>query len=92
MILLAVGVQMGFVTFPGGLCHGFVAGKPASAFAATLSLLLVWWVFLPPAFEFGPLTPVVVEEIKIFLLGSILLVFVSDLCREIVTLDLNSKR
>lgn len=31
---------------------GIVAGAPAAAFAALLTVPLVWWAFIPPFFEF----------------------------------------
>ena len=93
LILLAFDAPMDFAAFfPAVFAAGFIAGKPAGVFAASLAIPLVWWMFLPPAFEFGPLTPGAHDEIKFFFLGSILLVYLSDLCREIVTLNATQKR
>jgi hypothetical protein len=88
LILLALDIRMDFAAFfPAVFAAGFIAGRPAGAFAAALAIPLVWWMFLLPAFDFGPLTPGDSDEIKIFLLGSILLVGFSDLSRVIVTLN-----
>jgi K+-sensing histidine kinase KdpD len=92
LILVALDIRMNFgAFFPAVFAAGFIGGKPAGAFAATLAIPLVWWMFLPPAFEFGPLTPGDSEEIKIFFLASILLVGLSDLSREIVALKVPQK-
>jgi hypothetical protein len=79
-----LGVHLEFAAFfPAVFFAGFLAGKPAGGFAAILTLPLVWWAFLPPAFELSPLTADGYDEIKLFLLGSVLLVYGSDLCRDI---------
>jgi hypothetical protein len=92
LTLLALDIRMNFgAFFPAVFAAGFIGGKPAGAFAATLAIPLVWWIFLPPAFEFGPLTPGDSDEIKIFFLASILLVGLSDLGREIVALKVPRK-
>ena len=41
---------------PASFVLGIVAGVPAAAFAALLTIPLVWWAFMPPFFELHSLT------------------------------------
>lgn len=87
MILVDLGLELAFAAFfPAVLVSVFLGGKPAGTFAAVLTLPLVWWAFLPPAFEFSPLGPAAYEDIKLFFLGSVLLVYFADLCRDLHSL------
>ncbi|TFV28190.1 DUF4118 domain-containing protein [Bradyrhizobium frederickii] len=91
MILVDLGLELAFAAFfPAVLVSGFLGGKPAGAFAAVVTLPLVWWAFLPPAFEFSPLGAAACEDIKLFFLGSVLLVYFADLCRDLGSLDSHS--
>jgi hypothetical protein len=86
-----LGVHLEFAPFfPTVFFAGFLAGKPAGAFATMLALPLVWWAFLPPAFELSLLTADGYDEVKLFLLGSVLLVYCSDLCRDIYSFPRHS--
>jgi hypothetical protein len=88
-----IGVHLEFAAFlPAVFVAGFLGGKPAGAFAAILALPLVWWAFLPPAFEFSRLTADGYDAIKLFFLGSVLLVYCSDLCRDICFADFAAAR
>jgi K+-sensing histidine kinase KdpD len=56
-ILVALGTTLQFASFvPAILLASFLAGVQAAIFAAVLSIPIVWWEFLPPRFEFNPLT------------------------------------
>ncbi|MBR0946462.1 MULTISPECIES: DUF4118 domain-containing protein [Bradyrhizobium] len=88
MILVDLGLELAFAAFfPAVLVSGFLGGKPAGTFAAVVTFPLVWWTFLPPAFEFSPLGTAACEDIKLFFLGSVLLVYFADLCRDLDPLD-----
>jgi hypothetical protein len=83
MIMASLGLQFYFATFlPAVLAVGLVAGAPAGAFAALVAMPIVWWAFMPPAFEFGPLSPADYDQFVLFLLSSSLTVWLSQLYRE----------
>ena len=78
-----LGATLYFATFfPVVLLASILAGVPAGAFAALLTIPIVWWAFLPPAFEFNPLTPADYSDFTMFLLCSTLLIWFAQLCRE----------
>lgn len=86
MLLDCLGATVYFATFlPAVLLASLLAGVPAGACAALLAVPIVWWIFLPPAFEFGPLTPADYNSLTLFLLGSTLLIWFAQLCREALT-------
>jgi K+-sensing histidine kinase KdpD len=77
------GATFYYATFlPAVLLASLLAGVPAGTCAALLAVPIVWWAFLPPAFEFNPLTPSDYSNSTIFLLCSALLIWFSKLCRE----------
>ena len=77
-----------FATFlPAVLIAGLLAGAPAGACAAFLSIPIVWWGFLPPMFEFSRLTPSDYRDFTMFLLESGLLIWFAQLCREAMVLQ-----
>ena len=54
---VALGAKLYFAAFiPSIFLVGILAGAPAAAFAVLLTIPLVWWAFMPPFFEFSPLT------------------------------------
>ena len=78
-----LGASFYFATFlPAVLLASLVAGVPAGACAALLTIPIVWWAFMPPEFEFSPLTTADYNSFAIFLLGSVLLIWFAQLCRE----------
>ena len=58
----------GFV--PAILVAGLLGGAPAGTFAAALSIPIVWWAFMPPHFEFNPLTAAEYDSFAVFVLVS----------------------
>ncbi len=56
---------------------------------ALLSLPLVWWAFMPPHFEFGPLTHADYEAMKVFILCSALLAMLSDLGQQMLAAEID---
>lgn len=82
-ILASFGTTLYFATFfPAILAASLLAGAPAGIFAAVLTIPIVWWTFMPPYFEFNPLTPADCNNIVLFLLSSALVIWVSHLYRE----------
>ena len=80
---VALGAKLYFAVFlPSLFVLGIVAGVPAAAFAALLTIPLVWWAFMPPFFEFNALTSANTDSINLFCLFAVLLIGLADLCRE----------
>jgi len=70
----------GFV--PAILVAGLLGGAPAGTFAAALSIPIVWWAFMPPHFEFNPLTAAEYDSFAVFVLVSSLAICFAHLFRE----------
>jgi K+-sensing histidine kinase KdpD len=68
--------------FPAILIASLIGGAPAGIFATLLTIPIVWWAFMPPFFEFNPLTAADYDSFTTFLLSSSLVVSFSQLCRE----------
>ena len=86
-ICVALGAKLYFAAFvPGIFVVGILAGAPAAAFAALLTVPLVWWAFMPPFFEVAPLTPADADSINLFFLLAVLLIGLADLCRASMTI------
>ncbi|MBR1127546.1 DUF4118 domain-containing protein [Bradyrhizobium iriomotense] len=87
-ICVALGAKLYFAAFlPGLFVLALVAGVPAAAFAALLTIPLVWWAFMPPFFAFTPLTSANADSINLFCLLAVLLIGLADLCRKTVTIN-----
>ncbi|OKO68568.1 DUF4118 domain-containing protein [Bradyrhizobium sp. AS23.2] len=87
-VCVALGAKLYFATFlPSLFVLGIVAGAPAAAFAALLTIPLVWWAFMPPFFEVSPLTSADADAINLFFLLAVLLIGLADLCRETMTIN-----
>jgi hypothetical protein len=86
-ICVALGAKLYFAAFiPSIFLVGILAGAPAAAFAVMLIIPLVWWAFMPPFFEFSPLTSDYTDSINLFFLLAVLLIGLADLCRETMAL------
>jgi K+-sensing histidine kinase KdpD len=82
--LASFGVDLYFAPFfPAILLASLIAGVPAGIFTALSAVVVVWWAFIPPAFEFAPLDPADVDRFRLFLLAVSVLIWFSDLCRTI---------
>ncbi len=80
---VALGAKLYFAAFlPSIFLVGILAGAPAAVFAIFLTIPLVWWGFMPPFFEFSPLTSAYADSINLFVLFSVLLTGLADLCRQ----------
>ncbi len=83
MCLAYLGVTLYFATFvPAVLVASLLAGLPAGALTALLTIPVVWWAFLPPTFEFNPLTADDYRSFFMFLLCSTFSIWFAQLCRE----------
>ena len=86
-ILASFGARLCFAGFfPAILVASLLGGAPAGIFAALVTIPIVWWAFMPPYFEFNPLTPTDYHSFATFLLTSSLLIAFSQLYREALTL------
>jgi len=87
-VLVLLGSTLCFASFfPAILIAGLLGGALAGAFAAALTIPIVWWAFMPPYFEFNPLSAEDYDQIAIFLLCSSLLICFSQLYREALALS-----
>jgi K+-sensing histidine kinase KdpD len=82
-IMASLGTTLYFATFfPAILAASLLAGRPAGILTAALTIPIVWWTFMPPYFEFNPLTPADYNNFVLFLLSSSLVIWISHLYRE----------
>jgi hypothetical protein len=72
--------------FPAILVASLLAGAPAGIFATVLTIPVVWWAFMPPYFEFEPLTIDDYHRFAMFVLGSALVISFANLYREALVL------
>jgi two-component sensor histidine kinase len=68
--------------FPAVLIAALVAGAPAAMAVIVGSVIIAWWTFLPPAFEFNRLGVTEDANIAMFVLSSGLIVIVAHLYRR----------
>ena len=86
-LLFHFGIRLYFATFlPAVFLAGLLAGVPAAVLVVAVTVPLVWWAFIPPYFEFIPLAAADVDAIAMFLLLSLLLIFLADGCRAAIAL------
>jgi K+-sensing histidine kinase KdpD len=86
-LLFHFGIALYFATFlPAVFLAGFLAGVPAATLVVVVTVPLVWWAFIPPYFEFQPLIADHVDAITMFLLLSLLMIFLADGCRAAIAL------
>ena len=84
MALASLGLPLYFSTFiPVILVISLLAGAPAGAFTALSAVIIVWWAFMPPVFEFSPLDRDDIDRFQFFLLGVSVVIWFSHLCRMI---------
>jgi H+/Cl- antiporter ClcA len=81
------GAKLYFASFyPAILVASLLAGAPAGIFATLLTIPVVWWAFMPPYFEFEPLTSDDYHRFAMFALGSALVISFANLFREALVL------
>jgi K+-sensing histidine kinase KdpD len=84
MVLAHFGLPLYFATFfPVILLTSLIAGVPAGALNALGAVVIVWWAFIPPAFEFAPLEHDDIDRFQLFLLSVSVLIWFSHLCRTV---------
>jgi hypothetical protein len=84
MVLASFGLPLYFGTFfPIILATSLIAGVPAGVFTALSAVVIVWWAFMPPVFEFGPLGHDDIDRFELFLLSVSVVIWFSHLCRMI---------
>lgn len=82
VVLAEFGMSLYFTTFlPAILAAALLAGVPAAAFTAVSAAVIVWWAFIPPEFEFAPLTRSELHTFTLFVLSTSLLIWFGHLCR-----------
>ena len=87
VVTVSFGATLYFFAFvPAILAASLLAGAPAGTFAALLTIPIVWWAFMPPHFEFNPLTAADYDRFAVFLLVSALMICFCHLCREALAL------
>jgi hypothetical protein len=87
-VLVLLGSTLYFATFfPAILIASLLGGALAGAFATAVAIPIVWWAFMPPYFEFNPLSAADYDKIAVFLLCSSLLICFSQLYREALVLS-----
>jgi K+-sensing histidine kinase KdpD len=72
--------------FPAILAASVLAGAPSGILATGLTIPIVWWAFMPPYFEFQPLTSDDYHRFAMFALGSALVISFANLYREALRL------
>jgi len=83
-VLASFGMRLDFATFfPVILVISLLAGAPAGVFTAVSAIVIVWWAFMPPAFEFSQLSKADIDSFQLFLLVVSVLIWFSHLCRVI---------
>ena len=84
MVLASFGLPLYFGTFfPVILATSLIAGVPAGVFTALSAVVIVWWAFMSPVFEFAPLDRDDVDRFQLFLLGISVVIWFSHLCRMV---------
>lgn len=68
--------------FPSVLVVSVFAGVPAGVLTVALTTVLVWWAYLPPSFEFGPLSRNDLANIVTFWLSAVLIVTLAHTYRK----------
>ncbi len=83
VIVSDFGIDALFPTFyPAVLLAALVAGTPAGVATILGAILIAWWAFIPPVYEFGPLTREQIANLVLFAASSGCLVFMSHLYRD----------
>ena len=80
-----VGASVLFTSYyPAVLVAALMAGRRAGLLAIPLSLLVVWWAFTLPAFEFQRLSSVQTINFCLFIFSGLLIVWLASSFRQVV--------
>lgn len=78
-----IGPTLPFATFfPAVLVSALFGGWLGGLLAIPLSVIAVWYAFVPPAFEFGPLRAVNYANFSLFALSSLVVVWLANIYRR----------
>jgi K+-sensing histidine kinase KdpD len=90
--LASFGVDLCFAPFfPAIVLTSLIAGVPAGIFSTLSAVIVVWWAFLPPEFQFGALDADEIDRFQLFLLSVSVLIWFSDLCRTVARMRAQSQ-
>jgi two-component sensor histidine kinase len=77
-LLGVIGSTLYFASFfPAVLICALIGGRTAGLLAIPLSIVAVWWAFIPPTHSFGPLNSVNLANFILFGLSSLLVVWLA---------------
>ncbi|HEX4407852.1 MAG TPA: HWE histidine kinase domain-containing protein [Xanthobacteraceae bacterium] len=80
-----IGVNVPFGTYyPAVLIAALIAGWPAGAGIIIGAVIIAWWAFIPPLFEFSPLTRTQVANFGLFVFSSGCVVGLAQWHRDVV--------
>jgi two-component sensor histidine kinase len=90
---LAIGPTLPFATyFPAILVAALFGGSIAGIVSIALSVVVVWWAFTPPYYEFGALTVTQMANITLFSFSAGLIVWLAVVYRDLLaTLEQQEK-
>ena len=85
ILLGLAGSTLPFATyFPAVLLAALIGGRIAGLIAIPMSVIVVWWAFIEPFYEFNKITPVQGANFFLFALSSLLVVTLAIMHRQIV--------
>jgi two-component sensor histidine kinase len=85
VLLGLVGSTLPFATFfPAVLIAALIGGRIAGLIAIPMSMIVVWWAFFEPFYEFGKITPTQAANFILFGVSSLLVVTLAIMHRQIV--------
>ena len=86
LVFRSLGASLLFATYyPAVVIAGLLAGAPAGVLVVFGSLLTVWWVFIPPAYEFFPVNFTHLMDLVLFMLSSACILVVVERYRAALT-------
>jgi two-component sensor histidine kinase len=70
--------------YPAVLFAALLAGTPAGMGVVVGAILIVWWAFIPPVYQFNPLNAAQTANLVLFFISSGCLVVMSHLYRDVL--------
>lgn len=93
MMLAEFGATLYFATyFPAVLVVSVLAGVPAGVLSVALTTMVVWWAYIPPSFEFGPLRGNDYANIATFCISAGLIILLAHVYRKTLASALKSEK
>jgi two-component sensor histidine kinase len=85
VVLAGLGLDALFPSYyPAVLFAALLAGTPAGMSVIVGAILVVWWAFIPPSYQFNPLSAAQTANLVLFAVSSGCLVVMSHLYREVL--------